>query len=139
MNVHTSYISLATKGNTDIIDITKEVQDLIKKYEMKEGNVTIFVPGSTGGITTMEFEKNLSKDIRNIFEKIAPQNGSYRHHLTWGDYNGHSHVRASLLGPDITVPFIDGKLALGTWQQVVFIDFDTEERSRKLIVQIVGC
>jgi len=138
MKLHTTHLSLSTKGNTDIIDITDEIQDKIDKYNMKDGQVTIFVPGSTGGLTTMEFEPNLGEDIKKTFERLAPQNGDYAHHLTWGDHNGHSHVRAAFLGPSLTVPFKEKRLTLGTWQQIVFIDFDTSSRSRKLIVQIIG-
>ncbi len=138
MKLNTTYLSLSTKGNTDIIDITGDVQREIDKHDMKTGQVTVFVPGSTGGLTTIEFEPNLAEDIRKAFEKIAPRNGDYAHHLTWGDYNGHSHVRAALLGPSLTVPFREKKLTLGTWQQIVFIDFDTSPRKRKLIVQILG-
>lgn len=138
MKLFTTYLKLSTKGNTDIIDITGEIQRQLNKCGLSEGQVTLFVPGSTGGITTMEFESNLAKDIKDAFEKIAPESIEYAHHMTWGDYNGHSHVKASILGPSLTVPFKDKKLTLGTWQQVVFVDFDTTERSRKLIMQIIG-
>lgn len=138
MKIHTTYLPVKTKGNTDIIDITGDIQDKIDKYDMKEGQVTIFVPGSTGGLTTMEFEPNLGEDIRKAFERLAPEGMDYAHHLTWGDDNGHSHVRASFLGPSLTVPVREKRLTLGTWQQIVFIDFDTSPRTRKLIVQIIG-
>ena len=138
MKFFTTHLAINTKGNTDIIDVTNKVQALLKDYNLKEGQVTLFVPGSTGGLTTMEFEPNLAKDIKNAFENIAPENMEYAHHMTWGDYNGHSHVRASILGPSLTVPFKEKKLTLGTWQQIVFIDFDTTHRSRKIILQIMG-
>lgn len=138
MKLFTTYLTLTTKGNTDIIDITKKVEAQIKNYNLNEGQVTLFVPGSTGGLTTMEFEPNLAKDIKRTFEKIVPEDVEYAHHMTWGDYNGHSHVRASLLGPALTVPFKEKKLVLGTWQQIVFIDFDISHRNRKLIMQLIG-
>ena len=138
MKFFTTYIAVNSKGNTDIIDITNKVQKQLEDHNLKEGQVTLFVQGSTGGLTTMEFEPNLAKDIKNTFENIAPENIEYAHHMTWGDYNGHSHVRASLLGPSLTVPFKEKRLTLGTWQQIVFIDFDTSSRNRKLVMQIIG-
>ena len=138
MKIITSHLSIKTKGNTDIIDITGKVQAILENHPIRQGQVTIFVQGSTAGLTTMEFEPNLAQDIKEAFEGIAPESKDYAHHLTWGDHNGHSHVRASLLGPSLTVPFKEKKLTLGTWQQIVFIDFDTSGRSRKLIVQIIG-
>lgn len=138
MEIFTGHITLNTKGHTDIIDITHKVQKELEKCKLKEGQVTLFVQGSTGGLTTMEFEPNLAKDIKDMFEKIAPEGAEYAHHMTWGDYNGHSHVRASLLGPSLVIPFKEGNLTLGTWQQIVFIDFDTAKRNRKLLTQIIG-
>lgn len=138
MKLFTTYLSLTTRGNTDIIDITKKVEAQLENHNLKEGQVTLFVPGSTGGLTTMEFEPNLVRDIQGVFENIAPEDMEYAHHLTWGDHNGHSHVRASLLGPSLTVPFKEKKLTLGTWQQIVFIDFDTSRRNRKLVMQVMG-
>ena len=138
VKLFTTHITVSTKGNTDIIDLTEKVQARLEDYSLKEGQITLFVPGSTGGLTTMEFEPNLAEDIRTAFEKIAPKDIEYAHHMTWGDYNGHSHVRASLMGPSLTVPFKNKKLILGTWQQIVFIDFDTARRSRNLVLQILG-
>lgn len=138
MKLFTTYLTVSTKGYTDIIDMTTKVQAQLENYNLKEGQVTLFVPGSTGGLTTMEFEPNLVKDIKSAFENLVPENMEYAHHMTWGDYNGHSHVRASILGPSLTVPFKEKKLTLGTWQQIVFIDFDTAHRSRKIILQIMG-
>ena len=138
MRLFTTYLVLKTKGNADIIDITDKVQKQVEDSNLKEGQVTLFVPGSTGSLTTMEFEPNLAKDFKEAFERIAPKNMEYAHHATWGDYNGHSHIRASLLGPSLTVPFKEKKLTLGTWQQIVFIDFDTSSRTRKLSLQIIG-
>ena len=138
MQLFTTYLSLTTRGNTDIIDITKKVEAQLENHNLKEGQVTLFVPGSTGGLTTMEFEPNLVRDIQGVFESIAPEDMEYAHHLTWGDHNGHSHVRASLLGPSLTVPFREKKLTLGTRQQIVFITFDISRRNRKLVMQVMG-
>lgn len=136
--VKTKTISLNTKGNTDIMDITDKVADIIKDSEIKSGIVTVFVPGSTGGLTTVEYEPGLIKDLKDIFEEMFPYKKNWAHNATWGDGNGASHIRASFLGPSITIPFVDGEMTLGTWQQIIFIDFDTRSRTRKLIVQIIG-
>lgn len=136
--IKTSTLEISTKGNTDIIDITEKVQKEISNSKFKNGSVTIFVVGSTAGITTVEYEPGLKKDLKEFFDRIIPQDKYYHHHETWHDDNGHSHVRASLLKPGITIPFKDGKLLLGTWQQIVLIDFDTRERKREIIVQISG-
>ncbi|MEA3306087.1 MAG: secondary thiamine-phosphate synthase enzyme YjbQ [Candidatus Omnitrophota bacterium] len=134
----TAHLSLKTKGNTDIIDITGKVREQLENSGLKEGQITLFVSGSTGSLTTMEFEPNLVKDLKDAFERIAPENMEYAHHITWGDHNGHSHIRASLLGPSLTIPFIRKELTLGTWQQIVFIDFDASARTRELLLQITG-
>ena len=136
--VKTEYIELSTNGYTDIRDITGELEALVQKGGIKNGIVTVFVPGSTGGLTTIEYEPGLVRDIPEILEKIAPIDGAYHHHNTWHDDNGSSHVRAALIGPSLTIPFSGKKLTLGTWQQVVFLDFDTRARSRRLVVQIMG-
>lgn len=136
--IKTNSISLSTKGNTDIIDITEKVSRLIEESEMKTGVVTIFVPGSTGGLTTVEYEPGLIKDLKEVFEELYPYRKDWAHNATWGDGNGASHIRASMLGPSLTVPFVDGEMTLGTWQQIIFIDFDVRARTRKLIVQIMG-
>lgn len=138
MPVVNKKIKLNTKGNTDIIDITGEVAGAVSKAGLKSGVVTVFVPGSTGGLTTVEYEPGLVQDLKKFFEKIAPEGGTYQHNLRWHDGNGYAHVRASFLGPSISVPFIDGKLQLGTWQQIIFIDFDNRSRSRELIIQVIG-
>lgn len=138
MEILTKSLSLSTKGNCQIIDITKGIEALLEDTKLQEGNVTIFVPGATGGITTTEVEPGLMKDIPEFFEKIIPENKNYHHNDTWQDYNGHSHVRATLLGPSLVVPFIKGQLLLGTWQQIIFIDFDNRPRDRKLVVQLIG-
>ena len=131
-------ISIRSKGETDIIDITADVAGILKKAGLKNGIVNIFVPGATGAITTVEYEPGLIADLKAAFEKLAPRQGKYAHNERWNDGNGFSHVRASLLGPSITVPFTDGGLILGTWQQIIFIDFDNKPRSRKITVQIMG-
>ncbi|MFC1807610.1 secondary thiamine-phosphate synthase enzyme YjbQ [Candidatus Omnitrophota bacterium] len=138
MGVVSEKIGLSTKGRGDIIDITSRVKDLLIKTKLKSGVVTVFVIGSTGALTTIEYESALVSDIGELFEKIIPSNVSYEHDRTWGDANGYSHLRASLLGPSITVPFINKKLTLGTWQQIIFIDFDNRPRERSLILQFIG-
>ena len=136
--VITKTIKMNTKGETDIIDITSSVGSLLKKSGAKEGTATIFVVGATGGITTVEYEPGLVSDLKDVFEKLAPRKGSYAHNEKWGDGNGFSHVRASLLGPSLTVPFSKGELTLGRWQQIIFIDFDNRPRSREIVVKIIG-
>jgi len=134
----TKTINLSSKGICDIHDITGRVKDLVKSSGITSGTVTVFVPGSTGGLTTIEYEPGLQADVPELMEKLIPSDIDYRHDQTWHDGNGFSHLRAALIGPDITIPFVSGKLTLGTWQQVVFLDFDNRHRERELIVQIVG-
>jgi len=138
MTVISKKIKIDTKGSTDIIDITSQVISVVSKSKIKDGVATVFVSGSTGGLTTVEYEPGMVQDLKTYFEKIAPVSGHYEHNVRWHDGNGYAHVRASFLGPDISVPFIDSKLQLGTWQQIIFIDFDNRPRSRELIVQIIG-
>ena len=138
MPVVTKSIKLKSKGETDIIDITDKVSAYVEASSLKDGVVTIFVPGSTAGLTTIEYEPGLLKDLPDVFEVIAPRRGEYHHNLRWHDGNGFSHVRAALLGPSLSVPFSNKRLHLGTWQQIVFIDFDNRPRSREIVVQIVG-
>ncbi|MBU3911124.1 MAG: secondary thiamine-phosphate synthase enzyme YjbQ [Candidatus Omnitrophica bacterium] len=138
MTVITKKIKLSTKGDTDIIDITWQVAAVLSKTDLSNGIVTVFVKGSTGGLTTVEYEPGLVQDIKAFFEKIAPKSGLYEHNVRWHDGNGYAHVRASFLGPSISVPFIKNQMELGTWQQIIFIDFDNRPRSRELIVQIMG-
>ena len=138
MSVFTSYIEVNTKGKTDVIDLTRQVEKGVEKSKIIAGAVTIFVTGSTGGITTIEYEPALVSDMQGFFEKIIPSSQSYAHDKTWGDANGHSHLRASLLGPSLTVPIIDGRLCLGTWQQIILMDFDNRPRKRKIILQFIG-
>jgi len=136
--VVTREIRLSTKGHTDIIDITEEVEQAIARSGVKDGIVCLFVPGSTGIVTTMEFEPGLVEDLKRFWEKIASSRDEYQHNARWGDGNGYAHVRAAASGPSLTLPFKDGKVIRGTWQDIVFIDFDNRPRSRTLIVQIVG-
>jgi secondary thiamine-phosphate synthase enzyme len=136
--VVTKTIKMDTKGETDIIDITSSVESILKKSKVTEGALTVFVTGATGGITTVEYEPGLVSDLKDAFEKLAPRKGNYAHNEKWGDGNGFSHVRASLLGPSLTVPFSKGELTLGRWQQIIFIDFDNRPRSREIVVKIIG-
>ncbi len=136
--VKTEEIQLKTGGPGDIIDITSKLGDAVRKSGLSSGTITAFVPGSTGGITTIEYEPGLLKDLPELMEKLVPSDRSYQHDETWHDGNGFSHLRSALVGPDITVPFADGKLMLGTWQQVVFLEFDNRPRTRRVIFQIIG-
>jgi len=137
--VRTKTIKIKTKGNCDVVNITEQVSEAVAKSDMRAGTVTVFNVGSTAGITTTEYEPGLvNYDIKAAFEKIAPENARYEHEETWHDDNGHSHVRASLLGPSLSVPVVDGRLTLGTWQQIILVDFDTRPRTRTVICQIVG-
>jgi secondary thiamine-phosphate synthase enzyme len=138
MTVATREIGLQSKGNCDVIDVTSQVEKVVEESRLNSGIVTLFVVGSTAAITTIEYEPRLLSDFRQTWERVIPQNIPYEHNKTWGEENGHSHLRASLLGPSLTVPFVNRKLLLGTWQQIAFVDFDTRPRSRKIIVQILG-
>jgi secondary thiamine-phosphate synthase enzyme len=138
LKITSKRINFKTRGETDIIDITGEVTNAIKASEIRNGIVTIFVPGATGAVTTIEYEPGLLKDLPAMLERIAPKEIEYEHEKRWHDGNGHSHVRASLLGPSITIPFEDGRLTLGTWQQIVFIELDNKSRSREIVLQIMG-
>ena len=138
MSVYYDEINVKTEGEVDIIDVTGDIQKIISKSKIKSGIVCVFVKGSTATLTTIEYEPGLMKDFPRALQKIAPKGEHYDHHETWHDDNGHSHVRASLMGPSITVPIKDGQLIHGTWQQVVFVELDTRPRDRAIIVQIVG-
>ncbi|MGA8848991.1 MAG: secondary thiamine-phosphate synthase enzyme YjbQ [Dehalococcoidia bacterium] len=138
MTVETKEITLQSRGNCDIIDITSQVAKNVEKSGINSGIVTLFIVGSTAGITTIEYEPNLLSDFKNMWDRVIPQNISYEHNKTWGDGNGHSHVRASTLGASLIIPFVNKKLTLGTWQQIVFVDFDNRSRSRKMVLQIIG-
>jgi secondary thiamine-phosphate synthase enzyme len=138
MSVKTTSISLSTQGNADIRDITDQLASAVSKSGLTNGTVTVFCPSSTSGLTTIEFEGGVLSDLRRLFDEIVPSNREYAHNERWHDGNGHSHVRAALLGPSLTIPFVGGQLTLGTWQQVIYIDFDNRPRQRKLVVQLIG-
>ena len=138
MEVETHSINFKTRGNCDIIDITGKVEAVITESNFDEGSILIFACGSTAGITTIEYEPGLLQDYPKFFDRVAPVNINYEHDNTWHDGNGHSHVRASLQGASLTVPFVNGNLTLGTWQQIIFVDFDNRSRSREVIVQLMG-
>lgn len=137
MTVKTSTVTLNTHGNTDIFDISRELERLIIESGLSSGILTVFCPSSTSGITTVEFEPGAMADLKGLFEELVPSKREYAHNATWDDGNGHSHMRASLLGPSLTIPFVDKTLTLGTWQQVVYLDFDIRPRHRELAVQMV--
>jgi secondary thiamine-phosphate synthase enzyme len=136
--VITKELELHTQGNYDVRDITPQVQEAVRESGLRAGIVTVFCPGSTGGLTTIEYESGVVYDLGQVLDEIAPPDRDYRHHQRWHDDNGHSHVRAALIGPSLTVPFVDRDLTLGTWQQIVFLDLDTRARSRRLVLQIMG-
>jgi secondary thiamine-phosphate synthase enzyme len=136
--IKTYNLHLKSKGHNEIHEITDKVQSLVNQSNFNEGNVLCFVTGSTASITTVEYEPGLIKDIPEALEIIAPMSKSYHHDNTWHDGNGYAHVRASFLGPSIVVPFINGKLLLGTWQQIIVIDFDNKSRSREVVIQVNG-
>ena len=131
-------IQFNTRGNSQILDITADVRRQVQSTGLEAGIVTLFSPSATSALTTIEYESGAVSDLQQLFERIAPQELDYHHNLRWGDGNGHSHARHALLGPSLTIPFVEGQLTLGTWQQIVFIDFDVRPRSRSVIVQILG-
>jgi len=136
--IYSETISLSTKGFSDIIDLTDHVMAVLKRSKIENGLVTVFCPGSTGGITTIEYESGVLTDLQKAIEKIVPSDIPYEHDKRWGDGNGFSHVRAALMKPSLSIPLIKGRLTLGTWQQIVFIDFDNQRRERNLIVHVTG-
>jgi len=137
--VSTQEIKVKTKGNCEVINITEQVGGAVGRSQIRDGIVTVFNIGSTAGITTTEYEPGLANyDLKAAFEKFAPENARYEHEETWHDDNGHAHVRASLLGPSLSVPIVAGRLTLGTWQQIILVDFDTKPRTRTIICQIIG-
>lgn len=138
MDFLTGKIQFNTNGDSDIKDLTADVEKIISEHGYTEGNVLLFVPGSTAALTTIEFEPGLLKDYPEFMEKLVPAGKIYHHDMTWHDGNGHSHIRAALQGPSLHIPFIKGRLTLGTWQQVIFIDFDTRPRERTVVYQIIG-
>ena len=138
MQIVTDHIQLSTHGDAEVVDITERVADVLERHKLVEGQALVFVSGSTAALTTVEYEPGLVRDLPAMFERIAPQNARYHHEDTWHDGNGHSHCRASLLGPSLVIPFAGRKLLLGTWQQIVLIDFDNRPRQRELVVQLAG-
>jgi secondary thiamine-phosphate synthase enzyme len=138
MRIVTGQIALTTKGAGDLLEITKQISALLTESGLKSGSLTVFVVGSTAAVTTFEYEPGMIKDMRELYERLVPSNRHYHHDDTWGDANGFSHLRAALQGPSLTIPFADGRLFLGTWQQVVLAEFDNQPRQRKVIVQITG-
>jgi secondary thiamine-phosphate synthase enzyme len=138
MTTSSETISFSTKGFCDIIDITSHLDAVIERSKIENGLVTVFCPGSTGAVTTIEYESGVLRDLQKAIEKIVPANIPYEHDKRWGDGNGFSHVRAALMKPSVTIPLIQGKLTLGTWQQIVFIDFDNRKRTRDILVHVIG-
>jgi len=138
MTIYQKKIQLSTKGFADLVDLTGRVEEIVSQSGIKEGIVVVFCTGSTAGVTTIEYEPNLVKDFQEWLEKIIPQNKQYHHGATWGDDNGFSHLRASLLGPSLAVPLDKGRLTLGRWQQIVLCDFDNRERNREVVIKIIG-
>ena len=136
--VATTRVEVATRGQDDARDITPQIGQAVAASGIRSGIVTVFVVGSTAGLTTIEFEPGAVADLNRVFERLAPRGGEYRHHLRWGDDNGSSHVRAALLGPSIAIPIVEGELTLGTWQQVMLLEFDTRPRQREVVVQVIG-
>lgn len=138
MTVQTETIQLQTRGDADILDITTQVATAVRNTNLRDGTVTIFCPSATSALTTIEYESGCISDLRRLFDEIVHPDRHYAHNARWQDGNGHSHVRAALLGPSLTVPFVNGRLTLGTWQQIIYIDFDNRPRQRELIAQVIG-
>lgn len=138
MTVNTLSIELSTRGNADVQDITDAVADSVARSGIRDGIVTIFCPSSTSALSTIEYESGCISDLRRLFDEIADPRRDYAHNARWGDGNGHSHVRAALLKASLTVPFVSGRLTLGTWQQIIYVDFDNRSRRRELVVQVIG-
>jgi secondary thiamine-phosphate synthase enzyme len=138
MAIYSTTLKLDSRGDADILDITDPIASAVVESEIKNGTVTVFTPSATSALTTIEYESGCLADLRRLFNEIVDPDRPYAHNARWGDGNGHSHVRAALLGPSITVPFIQGRLTLGTWQQIIFVDFDNRPRRRELVVQVMG-
>jgi secondary thiamine-phosphate synthase enzyme len=137
-NVVTERVTVSTRGDGQLVDVTPQVSDLVSRHRLAEGHALVFVPGATAAVTTVEFEPGLAQDLPEFCERVAPRDHPYHHEKTWHDGNGHSHVRASLLGPSLAAPVEDGQLLLGQWQQIVLIDFDVRPRRRQLVIQLSG-
>ena len=138
MSVITKYLELSTRGNAQMVDITAHAARAVTEAGLSNGTVTLFCPSATSALTTIEYESGCLSDLTRLFDELADPERFYEHNARWGDGNGHSHVRAALLGPSLTVPFIDGRLTLGTWQQIIFVDFDNRSRQRRLVAQMIG-
>ncbi|PIU83957.1 MAG: hypothetical protein COS68_01300 [Elusimicrobia bacterium CG06_land_8_20_14_3_00_38_11] len=138
MKIFTDKVDFETKGNCDIIDISKELEKILGKSKIKNGILNVFIAGATGAITTIEYEAGLISDLQNLLKKIAPETGEYGHNKTHSDRNAHSHLRASLLGPSLTVPVDESKMVLGKWQQIIFVDMDNRPRKREVLIKIIG-
>ena len=138
MAVFTKHLVLQSKTENDVLDMTEDVQKAVTESKLANGVATVFVPGSTAAVTTMEYEQGLAKDFPNMLERAAPKTVTYEHQKRWHDDNGHSHVKASLVGPSLSVPFVGGRLALGTWQQIIMVELDIRPRKREIVVQLVG-
>lgn len=138
MTVVTRKLALSTRGNADMLDITAPVAEIVATSEVNDGIVTVFCPSATSALTTIEYESGALSDLRRLMDELAAPDREYAHNLRWGDGNGHSHVRAALLKPSLTIPFVKGRLTLGTWQQIIYVDFDNRPRQRELVVQIMG-
>ena len=136
--VHSSSFIVKTEGFTDVHNITEKVNEILRHSPLTRGIATVFISGSTAGVTTIEYEPGAVEDLKKAIERIAPRNLHYDHDARWGDGNGFSHVRASLLGPSLTLPFSDRHLQIGTWQQLILVDFDNRPRTREILVQLVG-
>jgi len=136
--IYSETVSLRTKGFSDIIDMTRHVVTVIERSEIENGLVTVFCPGSTGAVTTIEYESGVLRDLQKAIEKIVPSDIPYEHDKRWGDGNGFSHVRAALMKPGLSIPLVSGRLILGTWQQIIFIDFDNRRRERDVLVHVIG-
>jgi secondary thiamine-phosphate synthase enzyme len=138
MTIHTTKLTEKTRGHCDIVDITGKVKEQLELQKVRRGLATLFVAGSTASLTTIEYESGVLEDLKELMEKLIPSDRKYRHDDRWGDDNGYSHLRASLLGPSLQVPIDEGRLLLGTWQQIVLLDFDNRPRTREIVLQIVG-
>jgi secondary thiamine-phosphate synthase enzyme len=138
MKIVTDKMRFSTKGFDQVIDLTQEITDILERSKLNSGTLVAFVPGSTAALTTIEYESGVVQDIRELIKKLIPADQEYHHNAAWQDGNGHAHIRAAFIGPSLSVPFINGKLTLGTWQQIVFLDFDIHEREREIIIQIIG-
>ncbi len=136
--IHADSIQLSTRGHADMHDLTSEVERIVNDAGVENGMVMLFTPSSTSALTTIEYESGALDDLRRALDEIAPPDRDYKHNLRWGDGNGHSHLRAALLGPSLCVPLVSGRLTLGTWQQILFIDFDIRSRQRRIVVQVIG-